>query len=97
MEHFISVFNYCSTFFTTFTDFSKCTIFQPIEPMQVDVAPEVDQQAAEDNFIIEAATIVRTFNIYLMAFLHNKFDLVQFIVHHCFIVFLNLPAKVIAT
>lgn len=33
--------------------------------MQVDIAPEVDQQAAEDNFIIEAATIVSIWNPFL--------------------------------
>lgn len=36
--------------------------------MQVDVAPEVDQQGAEDNFIIEAATIVSTLNIFIYIF-----------------------------
>lgn len=49
-----------------FYNFADCQLFpflQPIEPMQVDIAPEVDQPAAEDSFIIEAATIVSTVEI----------------------------------
>ncbi|XP_031571360.1 COP9 signalosome complex subunit 1-like [Actinia tenebrosa] len=53
-----------------------------IEPMQVDIAPEVDQQAAEDNFIIEAATI--DLDVYASNYIGlTKLSRLMFVAKHC--------------
>ena len=41
-------------------------MLQAVEPMQVDVAPESDQLAQEDNFIVESATLVTLLIIYVI-------------------------------
>ncbi|XP_031557235.1 COP9 signalosome complex subunit 1-like isoform X2 [Actinia tenebrosa] len=53
-----------------------------IEPMQVDIAPEVDQQAAEDNFIIEAATI--DLDVFASNYMGlTKLSRLMFVAKHC--------------
>ncbi|KXJ28579.1 COP9 signalosome complex subunit 1 [Exaiptasia diaphana] len=55
---------------------------EPVEPMQIDIAPEVDQQAVEDNFIIEAATI--DLDVYASNYVGlTKLNRLLFVAKHC--------------
>ena len=46
-------------------------MLQAVEPMQVDVAPESDQLAQEDNFIVESATLVMLLIVYVILSIHH--------------------------
>ncbi|KAK3734538.1 hypothetical protein QZH41_010394, partial [Actinostola sp. cb2023] len=55
---------------------------ESVEPMQVDIAPEADQQAVEDNFIIEAATI--DLDVYASNYVGlTKLNRLLFVAKHC--------------